>query len=289
MSAMIPFCSSCKDDETVGEWDMSYVYLLPVDYLRPTTSFSLSHIEDKGIEGNVEYSFRAVVQKPSTQDIKVNLTMACDGISEDNINVTAKSAIIKAGQTASDTITITIDKWDDLLEIKQAANYTFKIDINSIEAAPEVVASEFRQGVSFKIAKSAEKGKQEVLLKTPTRWLFTFMPGVENAGSNSVAGTGGSDVATNGTPFWITVDLMEVKTLTGIQTRHWAPAYAPTKVELFSSENGNTWTSIGTFDTKSATQIIKFEERIKTRYLKYQMITVPGRVDITQLYVYSWE
>lgn len=26
MSAMIPFFSSCSDDDSVNEWDMSYVY-----------------------------------------------------------------------------------------------------------------------------------------------------------------------------------------------------------------------------------------------------------------------
>ena len=29
MSAMIPFFSSCSDDDSVNEWDMSYVSLLP--------------------------------------------------------------------------------------------------------------------------------------------------------------------------------------------------------------------------------------------------------------------
>lgn len=64
------------------------------------------------------------------------------------------------------------------------------------------------------------------------------MEGVENPESNSVAGTGSSDVATNGIPFWLTVDLKTVKTLTGIQTRHWGAGYAPTKVEIFTSEDG---------------------------------------------------
>ena len=42
MSAMIPFFSSCSDDDSVNEWDMSYVSLLPADYLRPTPSFTLN-------------------------------------------------------------------------------------------------------------------------------------------------------------------------------------------------------------------------------------------------------
>lgn len=56
MSAMIPFFSSCSDDDSVSEWDMSYVSLLPADYLRPTPSFTLKHVEEEGIEGSVSFS-----------------------------------------------------------------------------------------------------------------------------------------------------------------------------------------------------------------------------------------
>lgn len=180
MSAMIPFFSSCSDDDSVNEWDMSYVSLLPADYLQPTPSFTLKHVEEEGIE-------------------------------------------------------------------------------------------------------------ESVLLTNAKDWIFTFMEGVENAESNSVAGTGSNDVATNGVPFWLTVDFKEVKTVTGIQTTHWGAGYAPSKVEIFSSENGDKWTSIGQWDTKGRNQTITFDERIKTRYLKYQMVTVPSRVDITKFYIYAWE
>lgn len=147
----------------------------------------------------------------------------------------------------------------------------------------------YYQEIVLKISKSAERKKENVLLTNAKDWIFTFMEGVENPESNSVAGTGSSDVATNGIPFWLTVDLKTVKTLTGIQTRHWGAGYAPTKVEIFTSEDGEKWVSIGQWTTKGGTQTITFEESVKTRYLKYQMITVPGRVDITRFYIYSWE
>lgn len=290
ISLLIPSVSSCDDDENpISEWDMSYVTLLPADYLRPTPSFTLKHVEEEGVEGSVEYQFLAVVQKASNQDIKVNLAVTCDGISEDNIDLTSRTAIIKAGSLKSDLITVSINKWDDLISIKEAADYTLNIKINGIEAAAEVTSSGFNQEISLKISKSAERKKQKVLLTDPTKWLFTFMEGVENPNSNTVAGTGGNDVATSGVPFWLTVDFLEIKTLTGIQTRHWASGYAPKKIELFTSADGNSWTSIGVYETSGSTQTVNFEEHIKTRYLKYQMITVPSRVDITRFYVYSWE
>ena len=128
-----------------------------------------------------------------------------------------------------------------------------------------------------------------MLLTNVKDWIFTFMTGVENSASNSVAGTGTNDVATNGVPFWLTVDFKEVKNVTGVQTTHWGAGYAPSKVEIFSSENGDDWVSI------PDNGILKEELRLshstsgfKTRYLKYQMITVPSRVDITRFYIYAW-
>lgn len=82
-----------------------------------------------------------------------------------------------------------------------------------------------------------------MLLTNVKDWIFTFMTGVENSASNSVAGTGTNDVATNGVPFWLTVDFKEVKNVTGVQTTHWGAGYAPSKVEIFSSENGDDWVS----------------------------------------------
>ena len=96
MSAMIPFFSSCSDDDSVNEWDMSYVSLLPADYLRPTPSFTLKHVEEEGIEGSVEFQFMATTQKAVAQDINVNIDATRDGISADKINLTSKTAVIKA-------------------------------------------------------------------------------------------------------------------------------------------------------------------------------------------------
>lgn len=290
MSAMIPFLSSCSDDDSVNEWDMSYVSLLPADYLKPIPSFTLKHVEEEGIEGSVEFQFMATTQKTATQDIKVNIDATCDGISADKINLTSKTAVIKAGSTTSEPISLSITDWNDLESTKGEVNYTLKIKIAGIESpAADVTNAAYYQEIVLKISKSAERKKENVLLTNAKDWIFTFMEGVENPGSNSVAGTGSSDVATDGIPFWFTVDFKTVKTLTGIQTTHWASGYAPSKVELFTSENGENWTSIGQWDTKGRTQTITFEENVKTRYLKYQMITVPGRVDITRFYVYSWE
>lgn len=289
MSAMIPFFSSCSDDDSVSEWDMSYVSLLPADYLRPTPSFTLKHVEEEGIEGSVEFQFMATTQKAVAQDINIHYSVTCDGIDADKINLSAKNLLIKAGSTASEPITLSITDWKYLENTKEALEYTLKIKIADIEStSAEVTNAAYYQEIVLKISKTAEKKKESVLLTNVKDWIFTFMTGVENSASNSVAGTGTNDVATNGVPFWLTVDFKEVKNVTGVQTTHWEAGYAPSKVEIFSSENGDDWVSIGQWDTKGRTQTITFDERVKTRYLKYQMIIVPSRVDITRFYIYAW-
>ncbi|KAB5018644.1 discoidin domain-containing protein, partial [Bacteroides thetaiotaomicron] len=191
--------------------------------------------------------------------------------------------------TASEPITLSITDWKYLENTKEALEYTLKIKIADIEStSAEVTNAAYYQEIVLKISKTAEKKKESVLLTNVKDWIFTFMTGVENSASNSVAGTGTNDVATNGVPFWLTVDFKEVKNVTGVQTTHWGAGYAPSKVEIFSSENGDDWVSIGQWDTKGRTQTITFDERVKTRYLKYQMITVPSRVDITRFYIYAW-
>lgn len=204
--------------------------------------------------------------------------------------MSSQQAIIKAGQKQSEPISLSITDWSELVDVKEAAEYTLNIKMKSINTNAEgVTYSDFNKEFAFTVKKAAEKPKEDVLVTTPEEWIFTFMDGVENAGSNAVAGTGSNDVATNGIPFWLTVDFKSVKTVSGIQTQHWGDYYCPTKVELFTSENGNDWESIGVFETSGYIQTIMLEERVDTRFLKYQMIDVPGRVDITRFSVYMYQ
>ena len=173
MSAMIPFFSSCSDDDSVNEWDMSYVSLLPADYLRPTPSFTLKHVEEEGIEGSVEFQFMATTQKAVTQDINVHYSVTCDGIDANKINLSAKNLLIKAGSTASEPITLSITDWKYLENTKEALEYTLKIKIADIEStSAEVTNAAYYQEIVLKISKTAEKKKESVtedVFETP--WL----------------------------------------------------------------------------------------------------------------------
>lgn len=169
MSAMIPFFSSCSDDDSVNEWDMSYVSLLPADYLQPTPSFTLKHVEEEGIEGSVEFQFMATTQKAIAQDINVRYSVTCDGIDADKINLSDKNLVIKGGSTASEPITLSITDWKYLESTKEALDYTLKIKITDIEStSSEVANAAYYQEIILKISKTAEKKKESVLLTNET-------------------------------------------------------------------------------------------------------------------------
>lgn len=79
IGGVIPFISCSDDDETINEWNLSYISLLPVDYLKPlTTEFNLTHSEGIGIEGKVDFQFIAVASKPVDQDIAVDIEVTTD-------------------------------------------------------------------------------------------------------------------------------------------------------------------------------------------------------------------
>lgn len=294
------FMSSCSDDERINAWDMNYIFIAPIDHLKPLPSYTLEHYSGEGVVGSVEFQFVTKLHKIAESDVKMDIEVECDGISTENIVLTSQNATIKAGSKISDTITLTINNWTDIEDIAGIFETKLKINLANFESSSNIAPSESYTSIILDITKNMRRVDNNVSTGIPGEgtlqtnakdWIFTFMNGAENANSNSVAGTGSSDVATNGIPFWLTVDFKEEKTLTGIQTQHWASGYAPRKIEVFISENNRDWIPFrqGTVNTSGARQNFKFEKPIKTRYIKYEMITVPSRVDITKFYVYSIE
>lgn len=292
-----PFIASCSDDDKDDEWNATYVYIQREDYLVGNTkTFNLTH-DAEGIGGDeVTMAFTAKTQKPTHNDIIVNLkvTSGSEDLKVENIKISSTQAVIKAGEQTSEEITVTVDR-NMFNSIKDKTSYSFDVAITDIETnnGNTFISN---NGLLTKIPAVINKSAycnlksgtpaDSKLWTAKSEWKFTIQEGVENQNSNSVIGNGGSDIATNGVAFWLTVDLNAVKTVKGIQTKHWGSSYAPTQVEIFYSEDGRTWNSMGELDTKGGTQNISFIAPVQTRYLKYQMLKVPGRVDMTAFYVY---
>lgn len=286
---------SCNDDDDENEWNATYVYLERTDYLAKPKTFNLTHERSGEIGGDeITMTFTAKTQKPVSSDVTVELEIASgnDAFKVDQIKINSSKAVIKAGQQVSEVITIDVDR-SIFSSIEDKINYAFSVSISKMTTNNgNTFVSENLKTLHATINKptylNLEQGipDNSQLWKANTEWSFVFQDGVENSDNNALIGNSGNDVATNGVPFWFTVDLNEVKTVNGIQTKHWGKDYAPTQVEVFRSENGSTWKSMGVLDISGGTQNIAFIKPIQTRYLKYQMLEVPDRVDITGFSVY---
>lgn len=290
-----PFMTSCSDDEDADEWTATYVYLQREDYLVSNVkTFNLTH-DANGIGGDeINMVFTAKTQKPVSKDVVVSLDVKSntEGLDVNSISLSASRVIIKAGQQVSEEVMAQIDR-NIFAAVEDKASFSFSVSIKEIDTHNgNTHVSSNLHTLPVEVKKSAfcnlKVGTPANSLQwaANTEWSFTFQDGVENAGKNAIIGNGTGDVATNGVPFWFTVDFKEPKTILGIYTKHWGSSYAPTQIEMFSSDNGSTWKSMGVLDTKGATQNITFIAPVTARYLKYQMLKVPGRVDITAFKVY---
>lgn len=294
--ASITLFTSCSDDdkEVVDEWTYNRVYLQSTDNVSGIKTFNLSH-DANGIGGDpVSLIFTVKTQKAISEDIIVYLKVKSEteNFKESDIAISSKQVVIKAGETTSEMNTVTVDQ-SLFSAVESKASVSFSVSIEKIETSNKNTVISNNSSILSALINKAERLNMKVgspadskLWTDRKKWSFTFMDGVENANSNTVAATGSSDVATNGIPFWLTVDLNDAYTVTGIQTRHWSSAYAPLSVEVYTSADGKTWKSKGVLTTGGSWQNITFIIPEQIRYLKYQMLDVPSRVDLTYFLVY---
>lgn len=295
LGMLTPVLSSCNDqEEEFNEWTATYVSLQRQDYLSgDVKKFNLNH-DASGVNGDeITLTFNVKTQQPAPADITVALDVESEeGLDANLITLSNPSVILKKGETVSEDITATINR-ETFADTRDKFQYAFQVSINHIVTSDKnIVVSDYLRTLRASINKAAycnlkaATPENSTLLTNKTDWEFTFQDGVENTGSNSVAGTGGNDVATDGVPFWVTVDLKKTQEIRGIQTTHWGADYAPTEVEIFHSTDGTNWSSLGVIATSGQAQYITFITPVETRYLKYQMLKVPIRVDLMTLYVY---
>ncbi len=282
-----PLFTSCSnDDEAADEWTVNHAYINLV-----TERMSVEHKLSGEID-NATIPFSVCLNKPVDEDVRVKINVTSENIPAANMQLSNSEVTIKQGARESEECVISITDWSFAKDTDASTSYRINMAI-TVEGG-NVTLSSNRSSETFEIIKGTHcrveaKMPDDALLQTSASdWTFTFENGVENANSNSVAGTGSSDIATNGVPFWLTVDLKEKMQLQGIQTEHWASSYAPTKAEVYYSEDGENWISLGSVRTSGSTQRIAFASTIEARYLKYQMREVPSRVDMTAFYVFTY-
>ncbi len=290
------FFAACSDDDEADEWTATYVYLQNNNYLRGEQVFSLIH-SSAGITGeDITLTFTAKIQKPATQDILVRLHIDSKELPADKFVLSSKEVTIKAGQTVSEEVTLSVPDLSFLQDIQEKSSFPIEISIESIQTKQgNTFVSDLQAKIRTTIRKAAftnlSKGTpaNSQLIKDRSNWKITVQEGVEGSGNNVIDGSGGSDLAKNNMGFWFSVDLGETLTLTGIKTNHWASAYAPSEIEVYQSADGTNWKSLSTLAVSGNVQYITFLSPITTRYLKYEIIGISrnGRTDITEFNLYQ--
>lgn len=273
--------SSCKDDgATENEWNATYVYIQRNDYLILNNSqFSIKH-SPAGIVGDVEITFKMKIQKPATEDITGVLQVTANGdIPASVFTLSSDRPVIKAGSTESEEITFTLTGKEELAQTQEMLSGEFEIRLAEIQTGNFNTVITTNQSLAA-IPVSLTKMDR-------TSWYVQIEDGVEGTPSNLTDGNLYTDVARDKTGFWITIDFQTAKTITGIRTNHWGGGYCPTQIEMFSSDDGQKWKTMGTLDVSGNVHNIKFITPVTTRHIKYQMLKVPSRVDVTEFNVYE--
>ena len=259
--------SSCKEDEaTENEWNATYVYIQRNDYLILNNStFTLKH-SPVGVIGNVEITFKLKIQKPAAEDITGILQLSGTGdIPVSSFNLSTDSPVVKAGETESEDIVLSLSDKEALAQIHDLVSGEFKIQLVNLQTANSntmISTNSALSAIAFSVTKqeysinNLEIGEPENShLMDRTSWYIQVEPGSQGNASNLIDGNAYSDVAQD--------------------------------IELFTSDNGLEWKTMGTIDVQGATQKIKLIAPVTTRHLKYQMLKFPARVDITEFNVYE--
>ena len=293
--------SSCKDDESSeNEWNATYVYIQRNDYLVLNNStFTLKH-SPGGIAGNVEITFKLKVQKPAAKDITGILQVSGTGdIPLSAFSLNTDQPVIKAGETESEDIILSLSDTgkEELAQTHDLLSGEFKnqlVNLQTENANTMISTNSALTSIAFSLTKqeysinNLEKGTPENShLMDRTSWYVQVDPAAQGNATNVIDGNVYSDIAQDNAGFWITIDFQTPKTITGIVTNHWGNAYCPTQIELFTSDNGTEWKTMGTLDVQESIQYVKFISSVTTRHLKYQIVKYPIRVDVTEINVYE--
>lgn len=293
--------SSCKDDESSeNEWNATYVYIQRNDYLVLNNStFTLKH-SPGGIAGNVEITFKLKVQKPAAKDITGILQVSGTGdIPLSAFSLNTDQPVIKAGETESEDIILSLSDTgkEELAQTHDLLSGEFKIQLVNLQtenANTMISTNSALTSIAFSLTKQ-EYSINNLEKRTPenshlmdrTSWYVQVDPAAQGNATNVIDGNVYSDIAQDNAGFWITIDFQTPKTITGIVTNHWGNAYCPTQIELFTSDNGTEWKTMGTLDVQESIQYVKFISSVTTRHLKYQIVKYPIRVDVTEINVYE--
>lgn len=227
----------------------------------------------------MSYDFKAYLDKPADTDVKVTFTM--DGLPAafaSTWSVTPAEVVIPAGSISSATATWTLS--DNFLKTNaNPEDYVLTLNSAIQTTDPTVVVAEGKSQITFNVAKkldALELVPATVPVSIPAGWTkyastgWVFTP---TAASNVFDGSLTTFQSANNGTITISVDMLTAKALTGFIVRPYSnnATYNASSVEVFISDDGVTYTSIGsqTVTTRPTYYTLRLLGSITTRYLRF--------------------
>ncbi|WP_101690931.1 discoidin domain-containing protein [Dysgonomonas massiliensis] len=290
--------SACSDDDNINKWGATYAYIVPQNLGILKANYILYHSDVDGISGdNVEYIFTVALNKISSKDEIIDLELDInDEALKEGISLSEKSVVIPAGSMASKPITLSVPDWSFLNNISSKKEYSIKINVKQGEKSDVLVGlqSQIELGIVKHAIPTYEVGVPDEgsLISNRSLWQIVIDPSAENANNTGrlVDGNGSTDIAKDNTGFWITVNLGQETTITGLSISSWGSSYAPAMIEVYTSDDGAEWVSQGPLSpSRTSTQNIRFIKPLKCQHIKYDILKAAptNRTSITEFNVYA--
>lgn len=217
----------------------------------------------------MSYEFKVYLDKAASSDVTVNFSM--EGLLTefaDDWSITPASVVIPAGEVESEAITWTCTD-DFLLTNGDPEEYTLTLQAAFQSDDQYVGLAEGEDAIVLNVDKVLDD--LETVSPLPSTWTQLPTTGWDvPTYYNTLFGSSYYDGVMTGAS--VTIDMMEVMTLQGFSIRamYDYALYNIREVEIFTSDDGETYVSIGKKQVATAVNpwIISLVSPISTRYLK---------------------
>lgn len=240
-------------------------------------AFKRTQKEGAIVEDPVSYTFRAVLNRPAFEDVTVSFeTLGLDAAFAAGASFSPAKVTIPAGSTSSEEVTWTVMN-DFLMTTDWIETHDLAIKSTCQTEDDRVVVSEKASQIAVHVLKGVQA--------------FEFV--AEKDGSWSLLdNTGWSVESQNG---WVEIDMLEPKDIAGFGVRYrkgWSGFYDARTVTISISEDGKSWTEIGTERElpRGQVQYFKLDELRSLRYVRIDM-SDPGswQISLDSIEVYTTE
>lgn len=281
--------AACSDDEGDTSWSATYAYLVPEHLGILDKAVTLSHTAE-GISGDASLVFSVGLNKVSSKDLTFTFdVVTSETLPGSEVELSLPEVTIPAGELVSAPITLSVPDWSFEAENRAKVEYTVAVSVAQTAGVElgrqNLLTLAITKNAYLNLVAEAPENSVEI---DCTNWVCSKMDGMEGD-ANVLKGTAGGDIASNTAPWWVAVDMGATHTLTGARTTHWSSYYAPTSIEVETSEDGTNWTSHGVLPISGGTQNWSLIEPVACRFVRYTALAPNSRTDITSMRLYEAE